>query len=185
MKHWRMNAVDKSDFVTELWVFSEKSCKLCLRRLPRSSMVSDHDHVTGLTRAAICRRCNGFLGHMETSGKTESQVSALMRERGLRAGVGETVRRMRSYQVYWRLVADEFVIVQNAYGLAGSKGGEAGWEKAWIVGTARAMLRYKRWIRKTYGRAYTVACWMDTKPHTHKTVKDMRRRLIEGLPESI
>ncbi|WP_408408852.1 endonuclease domain-containing protein [Paraburkholderia aspalathi] len=187
MKHWRMSAEDKADWVTEYWESYGKACQLCKRRVPRSNMVSDHDHVTGLTRAAICRRCNGFLGHMETAGKTDTEMLALMAARGLRAGVSATLRRMRTYIEFWRLRADEFAEVRRAYGMEGSKGVAPGWESAWALACARAGVRYKRWIRKTYGlQAYRIACWIDDKPHTHTLARRARAIAAAGvLPDSL
>lgn len=140
-----------------------------------------------MNRAAICRRCNGFLGHMETKGKTDVEMYALMQSKGVKKDIPGTIRRMRTYIEFWRLQAEAFASWRKRYGMEGPKGGDPGHEAAWIDASARAVVQYKRWLRKTYGlKTYRLACWIDDKPHTHTVARRRREWLAAGrLPESL
>lgn len=175
-KHWRMTDADKVAWRREYWTNYGKCCQLCRRRnIPFKDIVSDHDHETGMTRAAVCRRCNGFLGHMETCGESNTEMFATMRARGVPAkDIQPTLRRMRAYIEFWRLRREAFRQFQA--------------DTSDFAGVARAnavaALRYKRWLRKKHGlQAYRVACWMDDKPHTHTIARRYRQLLAEGWPE--
>ncbi|CAJ3889640.1 MULTISPECIES: endonuclease domain-containing protein [pseudomallei group] len=175
-KHWRMTDADKVAWRREYWTNYGKCCQLCRRRnIPFRDIVSDHDHETGMTRAAVCRRCNAFLGHMETGRKNDTDMFATMRGRGVPAkDIQPTLRRMRTYIEYWRLRREAFRMYRA--------------DPADFAGVARAnavaALRYKRWLRKKHGlQAYRVTCWIDDKPHTHTVARRYRQMLTEGWPE--
>lgn len=183
-KQWRMPPVDRAEWVTEYWQHFGP-CTLCRRAtLKRGDMVGDHCHVTGMMRAAICRRCNGFLGHMETAGKTDAEMHALMLSKGVKKDISGTIRRMRTYIKFWQLRTEPFAALLKKYGMEGAKGGNPGYEAEWVLACGRAGVQYKRWLRRTYGlKTYHLACWMDDKPHTHTLARRTREMLrAEALP---
>jgi hypothetical protein len=182
MKHWNMSPEDKADWITEDWRAAEMTCRLCRRGVPRRGMVSDHGHLSGMTRAALCIRCNGYLGSMETAGKTDGEMRTLMASKGLRGpNVGSTLLRMRSYLVYFGLLEAEFVSMLKANGIENPKAGSLGLEAeiAWARASTKTMLQYKKWLRRKFGRGYTAACWFDNKTHTHRTARSGRARIAE------
>ncbi|WP_408127247.1 endonuclease domain-containing protein [Paraburkholderia strydomiana] len=141
LSHWRLNPAERKAWVNECWTVNNKTCPLCARRMPRDTMVSDHCHGTGTPRAALCRRCNGLLGHMETSGKTDAQMLQLFAECGLRAGALDVIGRMRMYLTAWQPIAAAHLTWRKTWGISKGRSAPNRFVLAVWAGMATSVLR--------------------------------------------
>lgn len=59
---------DTSQHIRLRLAYQGGKCSTCGKKLTLKTAVSDHCHATGWPRAALCRPCNGALGHFEKTG---------------------------------------------------------------------------------------------------------------------
>lgn len=200
-----MSAKDKAEYVQERWKALGGVCPLCKRKVSltsggRQQWAMDHDHRTGLTREALCSRCNSVLGWFEGDTEARREAYSLIEVKALALRKfrwkvdADVLRRMTSYVEFWRLRAAAFERVREQFGRGikgtGTERGKElmreGWEAAWVLECARAGIQYKRWIRRKYSlRAYRIACWIDDKPHTHTLAKRARALLAAGADSPV
>ena len=53
---------------SKMMVLQDNKCPLCSRdltKIPIENVTVDHDHTSGIIRAAICRQCNGSEGYVK------------------------------------------------------------------------------------------------------------------------
>ncbi len=55
-------------------------CAVCNR--PEERLEIDHDHVTGLFRGALCRRCNFLIGFLESNAEILPQIFCYLEKQG-------------------------------------------------------------------------------------------------------
>lgn len=75
-------------------------CPLC-RRV--TTLVNDHDHVTGINREAICYGCNAGLGMFRDDSDALRRASEYVRKHALRAWTILEERKARERVEYARL----------------------------------------------------------------------------------
>jgi hypothetical protein len=51
----------------EMYLSQNGCCKLCGFPIEYSEINTDHDHKTGQVRGLLCRKCNTFIGYIETN----------------------------------------------------------------------------------------------------------------------
>ena len=61
----------------QLYLKQNGCCAICKKSTPYNEMQTDHNHITGIARGLLCRRCNPLLAGIEDRGFLEVALEYL------------------------------------------------------------------------------------------------------------